>query len=1202
MEFAIVASLQGQLRIRQPAAQFKGRCALLAIAVGFFSRESGKNGKNTMRFRSEIVVCLLALAALFLAANAVDAETGGSKTACKAAVDAAFEEIGDRLDRQREEVRAETESAISVSLTTTLSEWGQSSDRRAELRPVLGAELSRRFASSALDALFLVEKGGEVFWSLPANLAPQGDARETVRQALLTLTHPFFKGAEAAVGTAWFSLPSGDVDAEPKPALFLIAMRPVSPGSESAESPTAIVVGLSSMEGFGNSAREVLADSELPLEWHLFARSGTDEPAVIGGDRVGATVSIGMFEELRRSGESERGGLFGADGIVGHWGALAGFGSTLTAGWGVTVDAQAAAETPDPEEDSTETVTGFPNDVSEGDFEFIETDDVDSPEPAAAEPLPPVDDPVGEADSPDSEPVADASTAVEPTETQVPVSAAKPDPDVPPQPRENDLRPDQLQARDVDVDAPVSATEPDASAAAFNGTTPANDTEVTPPTRKVLAGDDDPAARAVVAVAAVLSILAILWLIYAIAIPKDPPGRVVNTRASARTQQPTRVQTRVADRDVEGLIAQFEVNWKTFASYTQDLLHQNLKEIQSSQTRELESLRTEVGKVSQTVQATTPAAANTEALQSFTERVQSEVAKLSVKLDQVSESQQAARSQEVEATNRAVAEENARLVEELAEARKAEATLRDLIDEATRREAQLQEEFDAASEERESLTRRLLEVDDSLKEKLEQNERLTRELETGDEHLVGQLRQRDDEIESLRRDLEASRTGGDPGGEIQALQQENGQLRSDLAACRRTHGTLTEDKVRLETELTELRCQVESQPMAEGSAQWTALTEENEDLRTSLERTRVELTEAQDKLIAVEQDRRGLETQVATLESKAETANAEGGKLQDAERTIQDLQSQLEESESSVQKLKTELEQDRAEVRSRSVILKSVESLEGEKKDLRRTLEKVEKELENVRAEADEIRLFQGTLVESSFPAAIVGIDPSLKVFAWNPRATSLWGRNEQDVHGRVLAALALDGVDTSVIDQVRSVLQSGTSSDLGDASFKNAAGKTTHVRLQCDPIQGPDGRALGAVLLAEDVTQRTEKELDARLQSLFNESLVRSLPAALVVTDTRGRVISWNQSATDVLGVGEKEALGSDLFALDTALSKDVFRKRFEDNKSKRAPSRLRVRLESAAGPKTFLLTQSPFLGDDDSVRGTILFLQEVAVPDAAK
>jgi hypothetical protein len=70
----------------------------------------------------------------------------------------------------------------------------------------------------------------------------------------------------------------------------------------------------------------------------------------------------------------------------------------------------------------------------------------------------------------------------------------------------------------------------------------------------------------------------------------------------------------------------------------------------------------------------------------------------------------------------------------------------------------------------------------------------------------------------------------------------------------------------------------------------------------------------------------------------------------------------------------------------------------------------------------------------------------------------------------------------------------------------------------------------------------------------------------------------------------------GESFFDLSTPLSKEAFRRHFDETRRGKKPARVKVRFEQQGVPTQFIVTQTPFLGGDDAVRGTILLMQEAA------
>ncbi len=328
---------------------------------------------------------------------------------------------------------------------------------------------------------------------------------------------------------------------------------------------------------------------------------------------------------------------------------------------------------------------------------------------------------------------------------------------------------------------------------------------------------------------------------------------------------------------------------------------------------------------------------------------------------------------------------------------------------------------------------------------------------------------------------------------------------------------------------------------------------------------------------------RQIKPEMEAIEKALEVSLAETKRLRAGEEEISRLRSQLADAES---RMRSHAEANESNAR--------LQFIENERKDLLESIDRLGKELERVRTEADGIRCFQGTLVDGCIPAAIVAFDTSLKVFAWNSKAEGLWNKSPAAAIGRQLLELGLKGLEKDAGRFAESSLREKRSVSLPQSSFTDHKGKVRHVHFACDPIVGPRGEVLGGVLVAEEITDRVEHEIEARLQTLFSQSLAKSLPGALVVIDAQNRVISWNPSAESSLGVSESRALGENFFTLDTPLSKEAFRRHFEAVSKDRAPQRVRVRFEVGGVPTQFVVTQAPFLGSDDAIRGTILLLQE--------
>ncbi len=173
--------------------------------------------------------------------------------------------------------------------------------------------------------------------------------------------------------------------------------------------------------------------------------------------------------------------------------------------------------------------------------------------------------------------------------------------------------------------------------------------------------------------------------------------------------------------------------------------------------------------------------------------------------------------------------------------------------------------------------------------------------------------------------------------------------------------------------------------------------------------------------------------------------------------------------------------------------------------------------------------------------------------------------------------------------------LSSGKSEHIDELLWSHPDRDPRHLRVHCDPIKSPEKGVEGVVICVDEITAAVEQRLEARLQSLFAESLAESLPSALVVLDGRDRVTAWNHVAKSLFGIDSDKAIGKELFSLETPLNKAVFRRRFLKAKQQSTQKNLRIRMDINGAPAQCIVTQCPFKSKDDAPCGTLLLVEEV-------
>ncbi|MHB1710369.1 MAG: PAS domain S-box protein, partial [Acidimicrobiales bacterium] len=125
------------------------------------------------------------------------------------------------------------------------------------------------------------------------------------------------------------------------------------------------------------------------------------------------------------------------------------------------------------------------------------------------------------------------------------------------------------------------------------------------------------------------------------------------------------------------------------------------------------------------------------------------------------------------------------------------------------------------------------------------------------------------------------------------------------------------------------------------------------------------------------------------------------------------------------------------------------------------------------RAEHDASHL--AAVIESSHDA-IIGMDLDGRVTSWNHGAEVLYGYAERDMHGRSISQLVVPGGEDDVDDILRRI-RSGDR--IGEHETVRARKDSTHVHvsLTISPILGPNGAAVGASIIARDISDRRKVE-----------------------------------------------------------------------------------------------------------------------------
>ncbi len=154
-------------------------------------------------------------------------------------------------------------------------------------------------------------------------------------------------------------------------------------------------------------------------------------------------------------------------------------------------------------------------------------------------------------------------------------------------------------------------------------------------------------------------------------------------------------------------------------------------------------------------------------------------------------------------------------------------------------------------------------------------------------------------------------------------------------------------------------------------------------------------------------------------------------------------------------------------------------------------------------------------------PTAIIAIDPEARVTSWNPAAERLFGYTAEEAIGRNVDDLVAnrDDLREEALEISRRIAQEEVRL-ITRRTRKD--GSLVDVEVKGAPIF-VGGELVGSYGLFHDISEVQE-------QRRYFQALVELSPTAIVVTDLRGNVSSWNPAAEKLFGYSAEEAIGRNL------------------------------------------------------------------------
>jgi two-component system sensor kinase FixL len=196
---------------------------------------------------------------------------------------------------------------------------------------------------------------------------------------------------------------------------------------------------------------------------------------------------------------------------------------------------------------------------------------------------------------------------------------------------------------------------------------------------------------------------------------------------------------------------------------------------------------------------------------------------------------------------------------------------------------------------------------------------------------------------------------------------------------------------------------------------------------------------------------------------------------------------------------------------------------------LARQQRQAETEAERATAAGEELRL----LLEGATRYAIFMVDPQGRVTTWNSGAERILGWAESDIIGESCSRFypSDDAAGGKSKRDLARALEQGRFTEETWKVRKDGSEFLADVTIT--PLMRPDGEVRGFAKVIHDVTERraAERALEKRERHL--QSILATVPDAMVVIDEQGVMISFSAAAERLFGYREADVLGKNVSIL---------------------------------------------------------------------
>ena len=181
--------------------------------------------------------------------------------------------------------------------------------------------------------------------------------------------------------------------------------------------------------------------------------------------------------------------------------------------------------------------------------------------------------------------------------------------------------------------------------------------------------------------------------------------------------------------------------------------------------------------------------------------------------------------------------------------------------------------------------------------------------------------------------------------------------------------------------------------------------------------------------------------------------------------------------------------------------------------------------------------MFQAQLLSQTHEA-IFSLDTNYLITYWNKAAEKIFGWRKEEVLGKNSRELLKTKFEGSSSDEAISNLWKEGSWE-GEAQYLRKNGTYSFADVNATVLKDANGKELGIVIVARDITKRKKAEEEVKLSQKLLQDVINGYPNLIFVKDVEGRFITINNKLEELLGITNEELKGKtdyDIFPREEA------------------------------------------------------------------